>query len=33
VSEASESSVKVVFILATNVLLEVGAGDDVVGLE
>jgi hypothetical protein len=33
VSEASKSSVKVVFILATNVLLEVGAGDDVVGLE
>jgi hypothetical protein len=33
VSEASESSVKVVFILATNILLEVGAGDDVVGLE
>jgi hypothetical protein len=31
--EASESSVKVVFILATNVLLEVGAGADIVGLK
>ncbi len=33
VSEASKSSIKVVFILATNVLLEVGAGDNVVGLK
>jgi hypothetical protein len=32
-SEASNSSIKVVFILATNLLLEVGAGDNVVGLE
>ena len=33
VSNASESSVEVIFILATNVLLEVEAGADVVGIE